>query len=57
MPRLDVALVVKPFLEHYPAIDTLEMPDFGSFIDGIGSVIKTLVELCFLVSDLSFPVA
>lgn len=57
MPRLDVAPVVKAFLEHYPAIDTLEMPYFGRFIDGIGSVIKALVELCFLVSDLSFPVA
>ncbi|OAQ24797.1 hypothetical protein K457DRAFT_23715 [Linnemannia elongata AG-77] len=44
MPRLDVAPVVKAFLEHYLAIDTLEVPYFGSFIDGIGSVIKASVE-------------
>ncbi|KAK3827166.1 MAG: hypothetical protein JOS17DRAFT_791941 [Linnemannia elongata] len=56
MPRLDVAPVAKSFLEHCPAIESLEVPYFGSFINGIGFVIESLGELFPLVSDLTFPV-
>lgn len=56
MPRLDVAPVAKSFLEHCPAIEALKVPYFGRSVDGIGSVIESLGELCPLVSDLTFPV-